>query len=246
MHHFLNEIKQFMLNFKRVQFTSTDFLQSLHIHQFFLIFLLSHFHSFVSTNKFLIVLFFAISKSKSTNQQIFSNLFLNNTSNEKAKFYIFNHFSSFSNQHTYKTTSNISFVNKNFKKMREFAIRKTRLKKIVLRKLMNAKSNMNLSIIAHTKNDVKSLRVRRDDVWKKIMQIVIFIISIDSKNSDDMQNLKKLEEYSVSNRNVANSNKYLNISVNVEKQYWKRIDKRQFSKFSVNNAKVVISIMTLF
>ena len=237
MHHFLGEVRQSMLSSRRVQPTPADFLQSLHTHQLLLTSLLPHLHPPVPADKSLIVLPPATTESESDDEQVLSGLFLNSASNEEARSYIPSHFPPFPSQHTYKATPNIPSVDRDPRKVRELAARDARLGEAALRKLVGARSDMNLSTTAHTGNGVKSLRSRRDDVWKEAMQTVTPTVSIGPEDSDEMQGLEGHGGYPALNRNTANPNGYLSTSVNAGKQYWRRAGKRQIPKPPANSAE---------
>lgn len=225
-----------MLGSRRVQPTPADFLQSLHTHQLLLMSLLPHLHPPVTADKSLVALLPETTEPEPEDPQT-SDLILDSALNTEARSYIPSHFPPFPSQHTYKATPNLPSVERDPRKVRELAAQDARLGEAALRKLMGARSDMNLSTTAHTGNSVKNLRARRDDVWKEAMQTVTPAPSIGLEDSDSMQGLEGHGGYSASNRSAVNSSGYLSTSVNAGKQYWRRVGKRQSSKPPTNNAE---------
>lgn len=225
-----------MLGSRRVQPTPADFLQSLHTHQLLLMSLLPHLNPPVTADKSLVALLPETTESEPEDPQT-SDLILDSALNTEARSYIPSHFPPFPSQHTYKATPNLPSVERDPRKVRELAAQDARLGEAALRKLMGARSDMNLSTTAHTGNSVKNLRARRDDVWKEAMQTVTPAPSIGLEDSDSMQGLEGHGGFSASNRNAVNSSGYLSTSVNAGKQYWRRAGKRQSSKPATNNAE---------
>ena len=225
-----------MLSSRRVQPTPADFLQSLHTHQLLLMSLLPHLNPPVAADKSLVALLPETTESEPEDPQT-SDLFLDSPLNTEARSYIPSHFPPFPSQHTYKATPNLPSVERDPRKVRELAAQDARLGEAALRKLMGARSDMNLSTSAHTGNGVRSLRARRDDVWKEAMQTVTPALSTGLEDSDSMQGLEGHGEYSASNRNAVNSSGYLSTSVNAGKQYWRRVGKRQRSKPPTSNGE---------
>ena len=235
MHHFLGDVRQSMLSSRRVQPTPADFLQSLHTHQLLLTSLLPHLTPPVTADKSLVVLSPATTEPELENQQVSSDLFLDSTSNEDARSYIPSHFPPFPSQHTYKATPSLPSVERDPRKVRERAAQDARLAEAALRKVVRATSDMKLSTTAPAGNAVRSLRARRDDVWKEAMQTVTPTPSIETDDIDGMQGLEGRGGHSASKRDAANSNGYLSTSVNAGKHYWRRVGKRQISKPTANN-----------
>ncbi|KAL8789798.1 MAG: hypothetical protein Q9195_006632 [Heterodermia aff. obscurata] len=229
MHHFLGDVRQSMLGSKRVQPTPADFLQSLHTHQLLLSSLLPHLNPPVTGDKSMVVLRPESAEPEEQDQHV-SNLLLGNPN--EARSYIPSHFPPFPSQHTYKATPNLPSVERDPRKVRELAAQNARLGEAALRKLVGAGSDIKLSTNAPTGKEVRSLRARRDDVWKEAMQTVTPALSIEPADSDDMQGL---EGRGASNRNKASPSGYLSTSVNAGKQYWRRVGKRQISKPPANN-----------
>ena len=236
MHHFLGDVRQSMLNSRRVQPTPADFLQSLHTHQLLLMSLLPHLNPPVTAEKSLVALLPESTEPDSEDQQVSSNLFLDSPSNMEARSYIPSHFPPFPSQHTYKATPNLPSVERDPRKVRELAAQNARLAEAALRKVVGARSDKNLSTTAHTGEGVKSLRVQRDDVWKEAMQTVTPALNIGLEDSDNMQGLEGRGGHSASNGNAANPSGYLSTSVNAGKQYWRRVGKQQSSKPPTKNA----------
>ena len=226
-----------MLSSRRVQPLPADFLQSLHTHQLLLSSLLPHLNPPVTADRSMVALSPATTEPEPQDQQYLSNLFLDSTSNQEARSYIPSHFPPFPSQHTYKATPSLPSVERDPRRVRELAAQDARLAEAALRKLVGARSDMNLSTTTHTGNGVKSLRARRDDAWKEAMQTVTPALNNGLEDSDDMQGVEGRGGNSASNRNAANPSGYLSTSVNAGKQYWRRVGKRQASNPSANNSE---------
>ena len=234
MHQFLGDVRQSMLSSRRVQPLPADFLQSLHTHQLLLTSLLPHLNPPIISDKSLVVLPPADTEEPE-DQQDSSVVFLDRISNHEGRSYIPSHFPPFPGQHTYKATPNLPSMKRDPGKVRELAAQDARLGEAALRKLVGARSDMNLSTTAHTGNGVKSSRAQRDDVWKEAMQTVTPVLSTDSEDSEEMQGLEARGGHSASNRNAASPSGLVSTSVNSGKQYWRRVGKRPAPKPPTNN-----------
>lgn len=222
MLHFLGDVRQFMLSSRRVQPIPADFLQSLHTHQLLLASLLPHLNPPVSAEKSQVTLPFESAAPTEKEQQISLASSFNGGEEYESRPYIPDHFPTFPSQHTYKATPWLPSMQKDPRKVRELASEEARLGEAALRRLMGAKSDMNTSYSLQSGKGEKSMRKKRDDVWKEAMQAVTPVPNDGLEIGDKMHGLEEHKQDSRSREVATGSSVFLSTSVNAGKQYWRR------------------------
>ncbi|KAI4245500.1 MAG: hypothetical protein LQ352_006564 [Teloschistes flavicans] len=221
MHSLMANMRQSMLSSRRTQATAQDFLQALHTHQLSLRALLPHLRPPISAQ----IARVNLSHELTEQDEQYDHQFLGARSNgallETGKPYIPRNFPVLPSKHTYKATSEYPVREEDPRKVREQATGEGRLGEEALRRLMSAKVVDRPSSVP-TGRRVKSVREKRDDMWKETMQAMSLIhTSGDSHIADNME----LDDPGQRNDPLkASRSDYDRVSsaVNADKKYWRK------------------------
>ena len=230
MRHLFGDVTRSMLSCNRTCPIPEDFLQSLHSHQLHLTSVVPHLNPPVPAEKSQIVLPIDDAPQVMDNWQTSLDVFLEDSSSERSRPYIPDHFPGFPSIHTYKATPDLPSAKANPRKVRELATEEARLGEAALRKLVGARSDMNTSTSACNGKGAKSMRARRDEAWKEAMQSVTLVSNDEPDFNDIMQGLESPRMNARLEGAAATSSGYLSSFVNADKRYWRKPGARRTPK----------------
>ena len=211
-----------MLASRRTRPTPDDFLQALHIHQLPLASLLPHLNPPVDPSKSQIAITAETLEEPWQQKQGSLDIFQDIDLGRGRRSYIPRHFPAFPSEHTYKATPELPVAKTDPRTVRELATEEARLGEAALRKLVGAMSDMNNSVMTRPGTGTKTVRAKRDDVWKEAMQAATAPKRNAREGSaDDMEGLE-VHGSTLLAATPATQNGYLSTSVNAEKKYWRR------------------------
>lgn len=217
MTHFLAEVRQSMLSSRRIQAIPQDFLQSLHTHQLSLSSLIPHLDPPVSSSRSQ----FSLDEKEEQHELSFSGPPLIGISDAQSRPYIPQHFPAFPSTHTYKVTPEISERERDPRKIRELAMEEGRVGEEALRRFLCAGSDRIYAAVSKTAPVSKSIRSRRDELWKETMLATAQESNIEPQTGHDHQaSGDKLKGREFGNRAVGKG--HLSSAVNADRRYWRR------------------------
>lgn len=222
MTHFLAEVRQSMLSSRRTQAIPQDFLQSLHTHQLSLRSLIPHLDPPVSPFRSQ----FSLDEKQEQHELSFSGPPLIGISDAQSRSYIPQHFPAFPSTHTYKATPEIQEHERDPRKIRELAMEEGRVGEEALRRFLCAGSDRIYAAVSKTTPVSKSIRSRRDELWKEAMLATAPESNIQPQiGYDHGGSGDKLKEQALGNRAVGKG--HLSSAVNADKRYWRRTSATQ-------------------
>lgn len=221
MRSLMADMRKSMLSSRRTQATAQDFLQTLHTHQLSLRALLPHLRPPISVRSARVTL----PHELPVKDEQYSHQFLGARSNgallEKSKPYIPRNFPVLPSKHTYKATAEYPVREEDARKVREQATGEGRLGEEALRRLVSARA-VDRPPSVPTGRRVKSVREKRDEMWKETMQAMS---SIHASGKSHMSDSMELDETGQRNDlSDASRSEYDRVSsaVNADKRYWRK------------------------
>lgn len=221
MAHYLADVRQSMLSSRRTGPIPQDFLQALHTHQLSLRSLVPHLDPPVLPSLSQFPLESEFVQDDEQQHLRFLGPILNGAPGGHARSYIPKHFPDFPSKHTYKATAEFPDREQDPKKVRERATEEGRLGEEALRRLVGAASNRPAHE-AQQRQGMKSMRVRRDQLFLETMQAV----TAGAPDSQDVDSgygsFEKGKQKEGEVTGAAFGNGRLSSAVNSEKRYWRK------------------------
>ncbi|KAI4106401.1 MAG: hypothetical protein L6R37_002199 [Teloschistes peruensis] len=221
MRSLMADMRKSMLSSRRTQATAQDFLQALHTHQLSLRALLPHLRPPISTRSARVTLPHELPEKDEQYSHEFLGARFNGALLEKGKPYIPRNFPVLPSRHTYKATAEYPVREEDPRKVREQATGEGRLGEEALRRLVSARA-VDRPPSVPTGRRVKSVRERRDEMWKETMQAMS---SIHASGKSHMGDNMDLDEPGQRNDlSDASRSEYDRVSsaVNADKRYWRK------------------------
>ncbi|KAL8932645.1 MAG: hypothetical protein Q9211_006198 [Gyalolechia sp. 1 TL-2023] len=235
MNHLAAGVRQSMLACRRTQATPQDFLQALHIHQLSLKALLPHLRPPVPKRRARITLPSEPPEEEEQHDHQILSLILDDASVKQDRSYVPPHLPAFPGRHTYKATAEYPEREEDPRKIRERATEEGRLGEEALRRLLSAKA-AHRPQSAGAGQRLKSIRTRRDELWKETMEAVGAQYLAEHSHDDHSMEMD-LPEYETRVSKVPNSD-YGRISsaVNADNIYWRKPAPERKAGQSAKNA----------
>ena len=216
MAHFLTDVRQSMLSSRRTRAIPQDFLQALHTHQLSLRSLVPHLDSPVSPSRSQFALPVEAAEDEKNHALPFLGPGLNGAPDERAKLYVPTHFPAFPSKHTYKATPEFPDRETDPRRIRERATEEGRMGEEALRRVVGARSDNDQLPKLESALKVKSLRQRRDEMWRDTMQIVI------SRGDNAMEGAQSDEQREGHHGEASMGSTRISSTVNTDRRFWRK------------------------
>lgn len=235
INHLAAGVRQSMLSCRRTQATPQDFLQAFHTHQLSLKALLPHLRPPVPKRRARIALSHEPPEEEEQHDHQFLSSIPDDASVKQDRSYIPPHLPAFPGRHTYKATAEYPEREEDPRKIRERATEEGRLGEEALRRLVSAKG-AHRAQPAEAAQRVKSIRIKRDELWKETMEAVGAQYLAEHPPDDDPMEMD-LPEYETRVSKLPSSD-YGRISsaVNANKKYWRKPAPERKPSQSAKNA----------
>ena len=217
--HFLTHVRHSMLSSRRTRPIPQDFLQALHSHQLPLRALIPHLDPPVSSSlsQFTLGTEGPLSEEGQFSSQ---DALLNREPDRKPKLYIPRHFPELPSTYTYRETPQFPEREKDPRKIRELATEEGRLGEEALRRLLSAASDQRLLKKTPPDRTSKSLREKRDELWRETMLNVA--AESDKSTDGNDQNPHHNGDQVVQPGTARVSSGHLSSGVNADRRYWRK------------------------
>ncbi|KAL8933009.1 MAG: hypothetical protein Q9216_006566 [Gyalolechia sp. 2 TL-2023] len=221
MNHFAAGVRQSMLSCRRTQATPQDFLQALHIHQLSLKALLPHLRPPVPKRHARVALPYEPPEEEEEHDHRLLSSIPDDASVKQDRSYVPPHLPAFPGRHTYKATAEYPVREEDPRKIRERATEEGRLGEEALRRLVSAKGAHGLQS-AGAGQRVKSIRTKRDELWKETMEAAGAQYLAEHPPDDDNMELD-LQEYETRvSKALSSDHGRISSAVNADKKYWRK------------------------
>lgn len=221
IHRFAADVRQSMLSCRRTQATAQDFLQALHTHQLSLRALLPHLQPPIPKRRAPVILPCERPEEVEQYDHHFLGATLNDAPTEAKQYQIPRHLPPFPSKHTYRATSEVSAREEDPRKIRERVTEEGRLGEEALRRLMSARLRDRPSS-ARVGQGAKSMRTKRDDLWKETMEAASAQhLDEQSKKADAMDLDSSAHEAGVTKVSGPDYGR-ISSAVNADKKFWRK------------------------
>ncbi|KAL8897872.1 MAG: hypothetical protein Q9207_006984 [Kuettlingeria erythrocarpa] len=215
IHRFAADVRQSMLSCRRTEAIAPDFLQALHTHQLSLRALIPHLHHPVPKRRARVVLPHQAPEEVEQCDHHLLGATLNDAPPELKQCKLPHKLPPLPSKHTYQATLDIPEREEDPRKIRERATEEGRLGEEALRRLMSARATDRPSS-ARAGQGAKSLRAKRDELWKDTMQAVSTQYLLEqSRNADSM-------DLDLSTHETGSGYGRITSAVNADRKFWRK------------------------
>lgn len=221
MHRFAANVRQCMLACRRTQATAQDFLQALHTHQLSLRSLLPHLRPPVPKRRARVAISCEPPEEEERYDHHFLGASLNHAPAEQNSHNLPRHFPPLPSKHTYKATAELPEREEDPRKIRERATEEGRLGEEALRRLVSAKLT-NRPSSSRAGQGTKSLRTKRDELWKEAMEAASVRSRLKDTQDDDTMELDLPGHEASTSKTVGFNYGRVSSAVNADKKFWRK------------------------
>ncbi len=215
IHRFAADVRQSMLSCRRTEAMAPDFLQALHTHQLSLRALIPHLQPPIPKRRARVILPHQAPEEVEQYDHHLLGATLNDAPPELKQCKLPHKLPPLPSKHTYQATSDTPEREDDPRKIRERATEEGRLGEEALRRLMSARATDRPSS-ARAGQGAKSLRGKRDEMWKDTMQAVSTQYLLEqSRNADSM-------DLDSSTHETGSGYGRITSAVNADRKFWRK------------------------